>query len=137
MVAEGASKRIRVGVGSLGLVFPDILADLHFTSCGPIEVSDRSVLPHSTRVEEIADGSCRALATYDHLVGIGHHPDGWMMAEEPLCTKCKCICELEAVGLLVQQESPIKKNILFGYTFQAHECPTLSDYGSTCKQEKG
>ena len=108
-MAKGTRERIRVGIGSLGLVFPDVLADGCFTSCGSVEVSDGGVLPHSTRVEEVADGGSRVLAANDHLVGISHHPDSWMVAEEPECTERKCIGKPQPVEVVSTMGMKCKK----------------------------
>ena len=125
-----------MGVGSLGLVFPDILASDCFTSFGSVEVSNGGVLPHSTRVKEVANGSSRVLATNNHLVGISHHPDGWMMAEELQCTKCECIGKLQPAEVVSIMGVVGQKNILVGYTLQPCKCPTPLNNSSTCDQEK-
>jgi hypothetical protein len=127
MIAKGAREGIWVGVGPLGLVFPDVSADGYFTSCGSVEVSNGGVFPHSTRVEEVADGSSRVLATNDHLIGIPHHPDSWMMAEEPKCPECKHICKPQPVEVVSAMGMTCKKKHTPRLHFSTQQAPHSSE----------
>ena len=122
----------------LGWVLPDEMGGVDYCTSAteaPIEENNRSMLPYCRGVQEARDSILGWLSPNDHLIGIAHHPDCWLVDDELLCTECKGICKLKAANLVSSGVGQALQTLPLSNLLQTSQC-SITSYDSTTGKQK-